>query len=205
MPIPGGGAYGWPPTLDEAKAQLGASDVTYDSELQGFIDAAVDEVENVIGPVTPTSYTDFLDGGGQTVVLNHYPVVSVSSVLEYDSTGTGTALTSEPLGGTYDGNGYILDADIGVLRRMTSGSQAWFLTGTANIAVTYIAGRSTVPAGVRLATLLILEHLWEQSQRGDSSGRPVPAADVDADVYSGPDRYTQAMALLDRYRKAPHV
>ena len=42
----------------------------------------------------------------------------------------------------------------------------------ANIKIIYIAGRATVPANVRLATLMLVQHLWTTSQNNKNGGRP---------------------------------
>lgn len=198
--------YSWPVTATEVDAELNlGSDTSQNAELQGFIDAATEVVENIVGPITSTAYTETLDGGNATVLLTHYPVVSVDSVTEYSS-GTGQVLAAEPLGtDPYTGYSYTVDLTTGVLTRTSSGVPWRFAAGTGNVVVAYHAGRASVPASVRLAALLLTQHLWEQTQRGNSTGRPVPGAEADSDLDYGPSKESQAMALLEAYRKAPKV
>ena len=191
-------------SLDDAKAQLNITRTTYDDELQGFIDAATEIVEFQTGPIRRQTFTEVHNGGGPTIVLDNPPVISVTSVTEYVGP-TAYPLTQAELGATTGQYSWSLDdASEGIIaRRYSGGLVGNFAAGYRNVSVTYVGGRPQVPANVRLAALLIIEHLWEQTQRGDSSGRPVPGVEPEADVQYGPDKQSQAMALLQAYRRVP--
>lgn len=135
------------------------SDESADVELAGFLGAAIEVVEGIVGPISPTSYTETHYGrSGGPIFLHHAPVIAVQEL------GTPTyAYSVEDL--TVDtGMGAIIDTAGYALR--------------GNLTVTYTAGRATVPAAVRLAVLIIVAHLWE-TQRGAA---PLPFGGPDAEV-----------------------
>lgn len=189
MPIPG--PVDALLTLDELKAQLNITSTTHDDELNAYVQAAIDYVNSVCGPTDNVTVveTHYGYGGTGVLVLKQSPVVSVSAVT--------SAQTSNPT--DYDASTFVLDSSTGLLR-LTDGG-VWSLPVT----VTYLAGRTEVPAALNLAARIIAAHLWE-TQRGNSRGRPIAGAD-DADVspsagYSIPRR---AVELLAPYRLAPAV
>jgi hypothetical protein len=206
MPIPAGNTGLI--TLSDAKAQLNipTSDTSNDSELQGFVNAAADVVQGIVGPVLTHTYTEVHDGGGPFIVLNNPPILSVTSVIEMIG-ATGYTLADAEIDTATGAYSYSIDSyERGVIaRRWSGGFVGPFTPGVRNVQVTYIAGRTTVPPAVRLATLLLVEHLWEQTQRGDSSGRPIPGQEPEADLDYGPSKESQAMSLLTPYRKAPAI
>jgi uncharacterized phiE125 gp8 family phage protein len=153
-------------TYQDVKAHLNLTDDSDAYELQSFIDAAVGIVEQEIGPVQPTSYTETqYVTGYSTLILNHPPVQSVQSVTEY-VWNVGQTLTAQPFGTVSPTPlAYSLDAEAGLLRRYMSGYPTAFM---GPVVVTYTAGRDIVPPAVRRAVLVIVAHLW-QTQRGTSS------------------------------------
>lgn len=193
-------------TLEDARAYLGLpfADPSNDDELQGFIDAAVGIVEGIVGPVTPTTFDEFYNGGTTQIVLREYPVLSITSVRE--SFGSDpvvlTAATSAPVAVT---NSYTVDLNAGVITRRNSGytTGAFFTTGDQTVEIIYVAGRSTVPGDIRLATLETVRHLYQQTQQG---GRPSFNGDAGADLipmgFAVPNRVRQ---LLATHRRPPRV
>lgn len=201
MPIPAGLAtYPWPPSVVEVDKELNlGADTSQDAELAGFIDAAAKMIENVTGPITPNTYTEVHDGGAAKLALRRVPVISVTSITEYVGL-TGYPLTLQPLGATNDNYGYSLDDPItGVItRRSSAGILSPFMGGRSAVTVTYIAGRATVPANVRLAALELIREMWSSTQRGNSSGRPIPGSDDTANepVYVSADLPPMVRRLL---------
>ncbi|MEU2924207.1 head-tail connector protein [Streptomyces sp. NPDC007251] len=141
-------------TLDDAKAQLNitASDTSEDVELQGYIDAATAAVETQLGQAVdqrtvvdqftfPTGVTSFL--------LRTTPVLSMLSLATLDGSQSWT-----PTAPTM-----YVDSASGLVT-VLSGPP---VKGT--VVATYQAGYTAVPANVRLAALIIVQHLWE-TQRG---------------------------------------
>lgn len=193
----------WPPSLADVKTNTNITASTDDAEIQTFIDRAVAILENlpgyrVIDGVKQTTYTaEEHDGGDATVYLDHYPVVSVTSVSE--CTPTAQAIAAEPWGtATYTGYGYRLKADRGRLTRLSGGlDYPW--QGT--VLVTYVAGVSTPDPALWGAALDLTAHLWE-TQRGDQGPLTSGLEDVQGftDDRLLPSRVREALAP---YRKAP--
>lgn len=177
-------------TLTDLKIHLDITNTDSDAELQEMLDAAVEIVENTVGPVTPASVTETHYGVyTDTIVLNKRPVVSLTSVATWYGALASTLVPAD----------FVVDADQGLLRYANGG---WF---AGAYIVTYMAGRSVVPASFRLATLIIADQLFE-SQRVPGASRfgsrggepPVPMG------FAIPNR---AKELLDvpGYRRGPAI
>ena len=137
-------------TLAEAKAHLNITSGSDDAEIMGMVEAVTEPIERIVGSVLPQAYTERHDGDRAMIALSHRPVLSVTSV-------------TLPGGGTVTPPGYELDADAAVLTRMAGiYRRAW---EAGRIAISYTAGLAAVPAHVRLAALIVVQHLWE-TQRG---------------------------------------
>lgn len=170
-------------TLADAKRHLVVTETTHDAVIQDLINAAVGVIEGLIGPITPKTYTETYSGGGYTIVLRHTPVVSVSSVTENWGTINYT-LTNQPVGQATDAYGYDIENPYsGTLARRTVGSFPFqFFPGEGNVAVTYTAGRTSVPPDVKLALIRQLRLLWADYQSGRTTGKqsqqgPLPMVD----------------------------
>lgn len=166
-------------TLPDVKRHLSITESTHDAALQDLIDAAVGVVEGLIGPLTPKTYSEVYNGGGYRLVLRHAPVVSVSSVVENWGTINYT-LTNQPVGQATDAYGYdIDDPEAGILVRRTVGSFPFpFFSGIGNVAVTYTAGRTSVPGPVKLAVLRQIRDLWSDYQSGRTKNGVVSASNA---------------------------
>ncbi|MEV7907699.1 hypothetical protein, partial [Streptomyces anulatus] len=68
-----------------------------------------------------------------------------------------------PGGGLLEASGYEVEAEAGVLLRMAGTYECVWEAG--RITVAYVAGRTEVPAHVRQAARIMVQHLWE-TQRG---------------------------------------
>lgn len=160
-------AYTWPVTAAEAKTQLSKTDTVDDTELQGFVEAITAVVESITGPIAATSYTESIDGGESTIALRHLPVVSVTSITEYQGNNAVTLTEATTPAGATSGLNYSLDKATGVITRLSGPGWAYpFFVGTRNIVVTYTAGYATAPANVRLAALELIRENWTQSKNG---------------------------------------
>jgi len=141
-------------TLADAKAQLNiqASDTSEDAELQGFVDAATAVVETQLGQVVePRTVVDQFDFDSCTTafLLRAVPVISLTSIVSLDGSQSWT-VTSPVMH---------VDGPSGSVT-VLSGPP---LVGMA--VVTHQAGLTAIGANVRLAELIIIQHLWE-TQRG---------------------------------------
>lgn len=150
--------------------QIPLSNTTYDTQLQGFIDAATAYVQFQTGPIINQTYTEVHSGGGPTIVLDNPPLISVTSVIEYIGL---SAYTLNPAELGTDGGFYaysIDDPNAGILcRRYAGGLAGSFAPGYRNIAVVYTAGLTSVPGDVRMAVLEDLRGLFTQTQYGGPS------------------------------------
>ena len=198
----------WPVTLDECKQDTNITTDTNDEELQGIIDAATAILENhpgytVADHVKQTTVSEWHDGGNDEIILKRYPVASVTSVTEWNGTTPQTLTADAWDSGAGADYGYALDADAGVLYRSSGGSPSRF---TGRVKVIYVAGTTTVPADLRLAALLLVEHLWETQRGGQGPALPT-GLDIDSappfsSTFTLPNR---VLEILTPYAKAPAV
>ena len=155
-------------TLAEARAALPlpASDTSKDADLMDiYIPAASSAVEQIIGPVIIREFTRNFDGGTCQIVLPHRNVLIVSQVID--------------LGTELEESEYVLDVVTGILTKGFVNSPMPFFYGIKSVTVTWTAGIaadiSDVAPAIKLATRIILAHLWRADQQGH---RPTPAAEV---------------------------
>lgn len=167
-------------TLDEVKAQANVplTDASHDAELTRFQLAAQEHVESLVGPVVPRAVTETARASGGMVILSRPPVVSVESL-----TSNGQAVT------------YTLNSGAGLLTGVTAGGE---------LSVSYTAGRSPIPEAIRVAALIIAEHLWK-TQLGN-----VPSALPTEEFTTAPFGLgyaipNRAIELLAPYLLAPGI
>lgn len=136
------------PTVDDLKQHANITWDVDDLELTDMLDAALDVVGGIIGPVGPTEVTETHYGNSSGVlVLRQMPVASVTSISCGYFGGTPAVL---------DSANYTLDPATGIVRGVGF---------YGDVTVTYTAGSDNPPARQRLAILIIAAHLWE-TQRG---------------------------------------
>jgi hypothetical protein len=144
-------------SMAEARAHLNLTDTTDDEEVRSWLETVTRVVESKAGEVVAKSYTERHRAGG-SLWLRHGPVISITSIAPWLGTGS-----------TY------APADV----RVTESGRVEMLSGLCftggPYAVTYLAGRTVVPANIRDAAKIILKHCWE-TQRG-ASALPLQAAD----------------------------
>src|SRR5690242_5393665 len=127
--------------LADAKSYLNITSPDFDAELQTFIDAAEAAIAQRVGPLTPTSVTKRVAGYGYNLHLPIYPAVSLTSVTVV---GSATTLTLSDL---------YLENSTGAVS-YNGGS---FFSASA-YDVTYMAGRSPIPADLMAAIRELLRH-----------------------------------------------
>lgn len=152
------------PTVADLKAHanIPAASTTDDDELQEFLDAAVEIVEGMVGPLTEGPVTEVHRAvNTDTLVLRRQPASAVTAVSSRYGTSDLTALTL----GDYE-----LDADAGLLRAY-SGARFY---GT--YVIEYTAGGIT--ASDRLAVLIIAAHLLETQRVPMQSDAPAGFGDT---------------------------
>ncbi|MGQ4513692.1 hypothetical protein [Streptomyces sp. DW26H14] len=137
---------------EQAKTQLGIAldNDAYDAELQTYLGAASIAVEKACGEaVDPHTVVDtlVLPGGSRSFLLTTTPVIAV------------TALSAVDGGKSWSVDDLSIDGPSGLVT-VVSGPA---VSGTVRAA--YTAGMDPIPDNYTLATLIILQHLWE-TRRG---------------------------------------
>lgn len=176
-------------TLSDAKAFLNITNAASDQAVQQFLTSASDMIQNRVGPVggSPT-FNEWYDGGSTKIVLRHTPVQSVTKITEAWGVTAIYTLNASVLDGSATDTGpwgYSVDLSAGIITRRAAGFAVPFARGVQNVNVQYVAGYTTVPAELVLATKLLVQHMWATQRGGskrpglggDDSG---PASDFDA-------------------------
>ena len=165
---------GTPPylvSLIDAKQFLNITSSINDEELRGFIEAATQVVENVVGPVIPRTIVEVHSRPGPVLQLQQPPAIRLISL--------SSILTMTPfLGGSqvYDVTLLDLDPGTGIVRRLDGYPLGRRFTGLppSPLRIVYTAGRLAVPASITIAAKVIIDCMWE-TQRGHLEGtRPRP-------------------------------
>jgi hypothetical protein len=187
--------------------QIPPTDITVDYRLQLLTDMTCQWAQGKLGqPVAPTQFDRRFNGwsgwNGAYIELPYYPVLEVTSVIEYWG-GSGPHVLSEGTP-TNQVDGYQMDYQRGQLIRVFPGlvQKPWF-PGSRNIEVVWTAGRNPIPADLKVATLEMIAHWWRNTQQM-AAIRSGPSPDYDPEqIASGlwqgtPLRIT---ALLDGYQQ----
>lgn len=169
--------------LAEAKTHLNFRSDTDDVELQAFLDDAETVLTRHVGPLAQRTVTERHNGGADAVLLQQWPVVSVTSVTY--ATGGSIPVTADDL-----------DAEAGILHLPFAPAY-----GKRSLIVTYQAGRTTLPGDLRRAVLELTRHLW-RTQRGSAPSRRDPDA---FDPSLGRLLPPEVEQLIEPHRTAPAV
>ena len=160
--------------LDEALGHLNAvstiTTVPDTEQLRWYILAASDAVERDLErTVARQTFVERASGGECHIRLRRTPVLSVTQVVE-----NGTTLTNA------SGTDWTLDdlETTGIVYRGGTNAPGLWGWGRNNLAVTYVAGMTVVPAVVRKVVLNVVERMWQSAQQ---SGHPGLVDDVSAD------------------------
>ncbi|MFD5251330.1 head-tail connector protein [Streptomyces bobili] len=180
-------------TLAEAKAQLNLKTDTDDTELQTYIDAVTEPIEEYIGPVEPREVTEQHDAesGRRILVLRTSPLLSLTSVEGVLAGGV-----------SYPVDGLVLDPDTGEVRRRDRGVFRGLLLATLQ------AGRPEITPTINLAARMLVQHLWRTQHPTRSGALPGGGDDYSVSQpipgfgYAVPNR---VLELLQPYRLPPGV
>lgn len=141
-------------TLAEFKEHLNLSATTSesDNELQRHLNAAIEVIEDRIGPILHTTITERVTANGGAVVISTKPLVSVTTLAMVN-------------GLTYDVNDLDLGEDSGVIRHIL---EIPFPRGRYD--VEYVAGHDETDASDKrkMAVLYVAEHFWDMQRKGNS-------------------------------------
>ena len=157
--------------LADVKAHLNIENNDDDVELQTFITAATEKVQEITGPVLTRTVTEYRSGGTPEIVLKQRPVTSVTSVVELIG-NTSYTLTEAAFGAGTTNYHFAFDADKAEIARRFAALPACFAPGEDNIKIVYVAGYATIPSAIRLGTLALIQHWWSASQLNRNGGRP---------------------------------
>lgn len=157
-------------TLSEAKDAINQSGATHDSELQMWITAVSNRIDELCGYVVKRTVADETHNGGRRIIqLNHAPAsltatTTIQTVTEYSNTTEHTLL--EETNTDKPAHAYLFDVKSGILRRRSGGADATFATGRANVVVNYEPGRYETTAAVgdhfKLTAGAIMRRLWQR-------------------------------------------
>ena len=159
-------------SLGEAKEylQINTTDRTRDARLLRFIEQLTPVIEFITGPIIQRTYqNERYDGGGPWIMLRHRPVVAVNSVTEYRGPiAYPLQQIQTPDQGTI--YSYQFETTGRIVRRTVGGGQTPFPLGANSIEVSYVSGRTSVPANVTQAACELVRVHFQQTQQG----RPRP-------------------------------
>jgi uncharacterized phiE125 gp8 family phage protein len=178
-------------TLADAKAQLDIETASHDTELGVYVEAITAAIERHTGPVENRTVTEVVDSQDIRLAVTQVPTVSLTSITPILNGGLAIDLAD-----------VALDGDAGVIRRLDGGR---FYGGPWT--VVYTAGRGTVPPTIKLAAMMLLQHLW-RTQYGAARGSVGGGDDVSVTEpipgfgYAIPYRVLQ---LLEPYKVPPGV
>lgn len=144
-------------SVEELKTHTNTTTTVNDNEMRVHLAAATDRVEQIIGgPVSPQTFTETHCTGDSVIIPRKRPLVSVTSITPYQ----GTALSTDA---------YRLDTDLGAIFLRYGYSSEYTLV--------YRAGWAILPEAIKLAGLIIAQHLWRlQYGRGRQATGEDPLA-----------------------------
>lgn len=181
-------------SLVDAKEALNLTTSVHDEELRSYVESVTDAIEFLVGPVVRQSVVERHEGGSY-LVLRASPVISVTSIAGI--------LTNSV---SYLPSACDVDTQTGIVQRVNGD---WFV---GPLRVTFVAGRTVVPAAIRDAARITLQHIWAV-QRGagglpsvvspeDGALRQMGQPVIPGFAYSMPNR---ALQLLAPYMRAPEA
>ena len=148
-------ALSMPPNTDPAKLD----------ELRLYVAAATPIIEDIVGPVLVTSYTQTIPKGWTYGAL-YNRAASITTVKFADGTTVPTTA-------------YTANAGHGLITFNYAQSQ--------DVVVTYASGDAIIPPNVRLATRVLVKHMW-QVDKQDLRNRENPAQAWTPSGYAVPKR-----------------
>ncbi len=181
-------------TLDDLKEHLDidTTDTTKDAFLTNKLNSAWKNIVRYLGQdLTEDTYTEDYDGDGtKTLVLDHFPVISITSV-NSDST---RAFAASSL---VDSTTYFCKLKTGVLTLFNGG--VWPM-GDGNIRVVHVAGFAEVPYDAKEG---LLEYAALMAQRAGTEGRVTQTLGGKSEQYDLMPMPLYIREMLIDYRKIP--
>jgi len=181
-------------TVPLVKTYISLRGSTDDEVLQTIINDVSDDVQRRLCKRTfaMTTYTDEKYDGDNTgtLLLNHWPIDTVSSLIAY--TG-GTALTED--------SDFVVYADEAIIKLMNG---AVFPTSLREVKITYDAGYDTLPADLVYAMKMAVAYRYRiatKKQDGVTSVSIAVAGDTQSTTRNDDDYPAHSMKIFEAYRK----
>lgn len=156
--------------------QFPPTDTASDVMLQDTIDTACYWVQDYLGrPVAPTQFFRRYSGWGVGAVINlpYYPILSITSVVEWWGANGPITLTEQIPSNQGSQQVYQLDAIHGQIIRSFTGLVARpFFPGLRNIEVNWTAGYNPIPRPIIMATRELIHWWWANTQQASRSFTP---------------------------------
>jgi hypothetical protein len=177
------------PTVADLKVHLNvpAAATADDAEMADALDAAVEIVADIVGPLESTTVTEIHRGlHSNVLVLRRMPAASITTV----SIRSGVTSTAQTL------SDYELDPATGIVRNVYGGG--FF----GDYVIEYESGSAVLPASVRLAVLIVAAHLWETQRmplQNDSQPAGFGGGEVPMPTSRGYALPNRALELLRPY------
>lgn len=170
-------AVGFLVSLEDAKKQVNITSTDDDEELEDYLAAATQVVEHFVGPIAKRSVVERHNIYGTELVLDEAAAAVPTSITP--------VTTWSPAVDVSD-----LYVTHGVVRRTDHA-----LIGDGVYDVTYVAGQTSIPETVGLATRIIFQHLWK-TQRGTTSRSGLGGQDTTVLLgYAVPNRALELLAV----------
>lgn len=201
--------------LPEVKSYLNiqANDRTRDDRLNGYIAAVRPVIENITGPILPTVYREYYDGGNYFISLRRRPSTTFGTnpvfVLMACSEYRGPieyplSIIQNPSEGTI--YSCMFHGRQGIVERRTSGGGVMaFPKMSSAVHVVYEAGQEAVPPNVQEAALEIIRVSYQSTQAVGSGRQTVADVEEFTNPYGGLFIPRRARELLQPNRRGPSI
>lgn len=183
---------------------ISTTDTTTTARLRRYIQSATDVVQNITGPILPTSKTSYFNGGHSSLTLPYRWVKSITSVVEWWGGTTIYTLTAQTPGSAMGTYNYMWDTATNTLTRLAGGFPTNFFPLENSVTVTYLAGMTTIPQVITDATGELIRHWWQNGQqpRSVSFTNPTGLGDDTGTItvmgYAVPNRVNEMLAPYAR-------
>ena len=140
----------------------GSGDDALIASLIGYVSEAIEKYCR--REFASKTHTEYHDGGGfSKLLLNHRPIISVTSV--HDDLDRAFAAAS-----LIDSDDYISRDQEGIIEWLHSSSTfpstaAYFADGQLNVKVVYVAGYATIPSDLALACMMLVSKLFTRGKQ----------------------------------------
>lgn len=165
-------------SLAEAKEILKVGTSTqFDSVIRGFSQAITEWIEYVCGPVVTQQVSEVVRAQGRVLILSKPPVrtdmgTALTVTNRRDGSTTNGIVSITPLlsyGFMYDLSDLLVDGPRGIVRHLAGLPFLYSGDPYSQFAVTYWAGRKSIPWGIYEAHKVALKHVWAVERGGQRS------------------------------------